>query len=186
LLNIELEQGIIDRLSFESVYSPQLMQSLCLYYCWKNGINSKLGNNRKYALQEDVLVSVFENLSPAYSCEPFNTALLANSIDALTSPTNYLLLTSGKSVDIYRLILKSISLGQPKLLLPFSDIMKNIRAISENKPDEETVMNALNVLNQIAVRISSAYSYFEWDIQKRILAISEPYYLFFLRWGKWF
>ena len=94
-------------------------------------------------------------------------------------------LTDGKFVDIAYLLLKAISVGEPLLTLSFSDIKDKVRSLVLEIPPDGELLAGLSQLSDKAVDQIPDNQVLEWDDKKLVLNISDPYFLYYIRWANW-
>ena len=92
--------------------------------------------------------------------------------------------SDGKTLDIYGLIIESVSGNPPMMGMRIDDIKSRIDKIiinDENKPDKQQIRDSLNKLQAILNEKENIYKVFEW--KDGVLHILDPLFLFYLRWG---
>ncbi len=177
-LNIDIQNDIAKEIAIESLTSPQLMQYICLSICTLLDID----NSEVKEIPNDILKQAYK----------FTTANLeyADVVKIIKEGPNprgnqrkiYKTL-DGKTLDIYGLIVESVSGNPPMMGMKIDDIKLRIDKIiidNEKKPDKQQIRDSLNKLQAILNEKENIYKVFEW--KDGMLYILDPLFLFYLRW----
>ncbi len=183
-LNISYEHAAIDRLSDEAAGSPQLMQYLCLNACCELGIRDKVNQTVKFANDTELIEKICRRtvLSTDYSTivEKMKEGPKTRGSNRLIYNTIY-----GWSGDVYRLLVKALSLAPPTLTFRYAPLNDRITKMCQGGlcPSGSSITGACEhsarIVNDVALdRVV------EWDGEHDVFDIRDPYFLFFLRWSE--
>lgn len=178
-LNIDISNEIAKEIAVESLTSPQLMQYICLSICTLLDID----NLEIKEIPKDILQKAYK-----FTTANFEYSDVVKVIKEGPNPRGKkrkLYKTSdGKTLDIYGLIIESVSGNPPMMGMRIDDIKSRIDKIiinDENKPDKQQIRDSLNKLQAILNEKENIYKVFEW--KDGVLHILDPLFLFYLRWG---
>lgn len=178
LLGIEITDDILNRIAMESISSPQLMQDICFnlaYRLQKNNCSVVADNDVSIALKQTV-----SKHKQVYS--HVLKAALEGPAQGKNKRTHYLL-KDGSYMDIYMLLLVSISSNPPELSLPVQEIQERFTALlADNNPKKprpldisNTVKNIKNIMKERAKNLDTI------DWKTKTLYILDSFLLFYLR-----
>ena len=182
-LNIDVQVSLIDAMASEAAGSPQLMQALCLNACFESSIREMAKTRQKIVSNLEFIKnicirtaattdysSIVEQIEDGPKLEDKNT-------------TNYIVLNDNIE-NIYTLILRAIAYQPPELTIRFRNMQSRIEKVcNKNPPGITQISKACIQLTSIANDLSNA-SVAEWDEEADVLDIRDPYFLFYLRWGR--
>lgn len=178
LLGIEVADNILTRIAIESICSPQLMQDICFnlaYYSQKT--------NCLTVTEEDVDIALKQTVAKhkqVYS--HILKAALEGPAHGKNKRTRYLL-KDGSFMDIYMLLLVSISTNPPELSLPVQEIQERFTdLLADDNPKKprpidisNTVKNIKNIMKERAKNLDTI------DWKAKTLYILDSFLLFYLR-----
>ena len=189
-LNVEASEKILERMTEESVSSPQLMQYICL------NLEMAAYPNNVAKVTAELL-----DLSCKITTENLDYKAIVDFIKLGPSSrgqtrVKYKLITS-QAVDVYSLILYIIAENPPYIKLTLEEIKHRSDAlvmnvavvphIGKDKPTSKPTMSKLrDALNKTQERLDNEkefYNVIEWKDNR--LYILEPVFLFYLRWSNW-
>ena len=88
-------------------------------------------------------------------------------------------------MDVYPLILRGIACDPPKLTLKANELVARVQNLcSGDVPGSGSIINSCSHIVSIANE-AEGRQVIEWDAERDLLDIRDPYLLFFLRWGEW-
>jgi hypothetical protein len=181
-LNISFDQKVVTKFALESLSSPQLMQSLCLDFCRAKGIDETLPQPTSVGVSDEELANVLKGVASASSCQ---TALdiLEKGPRVRGTERKVYQLKDGSSGDVYTVVLKAISSGQPRLALKYPDIRNRVEQITSGEPPSgSSVVSTLTQMDEAAQTMRQGDRVLEWDAEKETLNFPDPYFVYFLRW----
>lgn len=183
VLNISYERAAIDRLSDEAAGSPQLMQYLCLNACYEIGIREKVNQAVNLVSNEALIEKICCRtvLSTDYGTivEKMKEGPKTRGSNRLIYKTIY-----GWDGDVYRLLVKALSLDPPMLTFRYAPLNDRITSMCQGtSPSGSSITGACEhsarIVNDVALdRVV------EWDGEHDVFDIRDPYFLFFLRWSE--
>jgi hypothetical protein len=182
-LNISLDSKALDALVTEAAGSPQLMQLLCLYTCFVLGIRSRVLQKQDLEVGADRLRSIFEQVSAATDFRSLVDVLDAGP-KTRGSERKVYRFADGASGDVYRAVLKAAAMDPPRLSFNYDDLLERTSRICQGEcPVGSSVAGTCLHISKLAHEKFPNERAIEWDEQKQILDIPDPYLLFFLRWS---
>jgi hypothetical protein len=179
-LNVAIDEASAARLAVEAAGSPQLMQALCLYACFVVGCTERLGKRDKRILTDRDHVQ---------ACRLTSTVTDFRSlVDVLDSGPRAERKTyafkDGSSGDVYRAILKAIAADPMRLAFDYDDLGARVKAVCDaDAPPGSSVVGACAHLSKLAADHLPTTRVLEWDEERQVLDVPDPYFLFYLRWS---
>jgi hypothetical protein len=179
-LNVELSPAVERQLAQEAFGSPQLMQSICLTLCFEMSWGEELPSHVRVAFDEEKLAKIFERTSTTADYSTLLEKLHRGPRQRGTERREFAL-SDGSNGDVYRCILLAIAQGEPRLSLPYDQMMERVKSVCLNgqSPVGSSVSEALLQMHKIVNELSAEEGVLEWDDD--VLDISAPYFLFFIR-----
>jgi hypothetical protein len=177
-LNIDIAPSVQRQLVVEAFGSPQLMQAICMNFCFENQIYEPLPEQRRIDADFVMLQNVFERTSTLTNFSSM-IAQLHSGPRRHGMDRNKYLFQDGTRGDVYRCVLLAMKADPPRLAFKYDDLLRRVAEICEGEcPSGSSVSNALAQMERIARLVQEA-PVLEWD--EDVLDIIEPYFLFFLR-----
>ena len=184
LLNIEIDNKIIDRLTEEALGSPHLMQDFCYYLCDMKGINETQKNLVKIKEEEETfLQDLFTKVAENTGKIMFQK--LARG-PRQRSDRMERRLKNGIATDIYSVVLFALANMKPGLVtIEYEELRTQIREIVVDKaPQAHEVTRVLDHMSRIAADDESSTPVIDWESEERTLHITDPFFAYYLRWGE--
>jgi hypothetical protein len=177
-LNADIAPSIVNKLTAEAFGSPQLMQAICLNFCFEYAIRETLPEHRRVEANFVTLQSVLERTSTLTDFSSMMAALHSGPRQRGLERKVFAF-TDGSKGDVYRCVLLAMKADPPRLSFPYDEMLKRTRAVSKGEsPVGSSVAQALMQMDKLAATVQEA-RVIEWD--EDVLDIVEPYFLFFLR-----
>lgn len=181
-LGIAISDEFATRLAEESITSPQLMQSICLNL-------TRVLNVDKDPLVNTVGDAAFLEAAYRKTTSHMDYRDVINKLESGPPSRgqqrkNFELL-DGRTVDIYEAIIESIAQDPPAISIDIEGLKERITKIMKHDAPKLENRKLKEPLTQIQAIISSneeLYRVLEWKDEK--IYILDPYFLFFLRWGR--
>lgn len=178
LLNIAIDDAVLEHMAVESISSPQLMQDICFNLAYRME-----KNNATTVSREMVAVALRETVKKhkqVYS--HVLKAALEGPAQGKNKRTHYLL-KNGRQVDIYMLLLISISSDPPELSLPVQEIQRRFsNLLAENNAKQPRSIDISNVVKNIKnIMKERAKNLDTIDWKAKTLYILDSFLLFYLR-----
>ena len=183
LLNIHVDDKSLEEFALESAGSPQLMQSICLFACFFSNISETSPINHSITYNSSDRKSIFERVAA--------NADFRSLVDVLDSgpkvrgvERRIYGFDDGTKGDVYRCVLKSIALDPPSLSFPYTEIVQRVEKIcSQDKPVGSSIFGSCTHMAKLAIDNFPNERAIDWDEQKQVLDIPDPYLMFYLRWS---
>lgn len=182
-LNIEIPEPYIIALAQEAAGSPQLMQVLCLYTCFELDLRERQAVMTSASVDMELIQKV---CSRASTVADYTSTIAMMKDGPKTRGTNRAghLLKTGEIFDVYPLILRAIALNPPELTIRYSNLQNRIASICQNDPPTgSSVTGACSQMCSIA-NAAEGKNVVEWDSDRDVINLLDPYLLFFLRWSR--
>lgn len=178
LLNIAIDDVVLEHMAVESISSPQLMQDICFNLAYRME-----KNNATTVSREMVAVALRETVKKhkqVYS--HVLKAALEGPVQGKNKRTHYIL-QDGRQVDIYMLLLISISSDPPELSLSIQEIQRRFsNLLAENnvkQPRSIDISNAVKNIKNIMKERAKNLDTIDW--KAKTLYILDSFLLFYLR-----
>ena len=177
-LNVDIAPAIMKRLTSEAFGSPQLMQAICLNFCFESKIHQALPEHVRIDMDFVTLQNVLERTSTMTDFSSMISILHSGPRQRGVERKEFEF-TDGSRGDVYRCVLLAMKADPPRLSFPYDEMIKRTRALSKKEsPVGSSVAQALMQMEKLAATVQEA-PVIEWD--EDVLDIVEPYFLFFLR-----
>ena len=86
--------------------------------------------------------------------------------------------------DVYRCVLRAIAQEPPQLSFSYSDITKRVSSICVTEdPVGSSIVSTCQQMEKLALEKLPNERVIEWDEQKQVLDVPDPYLIFYLRWS---
>jgi hypothetical protein len=178
-LNINISNEITEQIAIESLTSPQLTQYICLSIC----MLLKIDSCEVTEVKEDILERAYKYTTSNFgyldvvnllSRGPLSKGKKRNTYDT----------KSGCKMDLYQLVVESLAENPPLMGLTIDEIKDRVNNLinDKNKPDRQKIKNTITQMEKIIVDKDNLYKVFE--CKDDMVYITEPLFLFFLRWGR--
>ena len=178
LLNIAVDDVVLEHIAVERISSPQLMQDICFNLAYRME-----KNNATTVSREMVAVALRETVKKhkqVYS--HVLKAALEGPAQGKNKRTHYIL-QDGRQVDIYMLLLISISSDPPELSLSVQEIQRRFsNLLAENnvkQPRSIDISNAVKNIKNIMKERAKNLDTIDW--KAKTLYILDSFLLFYLR-----
>jgi hypothetical protein len=182
-LNTAVKPEAIDAFVKESAGSPQLMQLICLHACFVLGVREKFLFTKKYLLEDDDLRATLEQASSNTDFRSLVDVLEAGPKTRGTERKTYEFTDETKG-DVYRCVLKAIAADPPRLSFKYDELLERTTRICHGEaPVGSSVTGTCLHMTRLAQERFPSERVIDWDEQKQILDIPDPYLLFYLRWS---
>ncbi|MFL6210564.1 MAG: hypothetical protein ACJ74W_17040 [Pyrinomonadaceae bacterium] len=182
-LNMGLPNSEINRFSLEAAGSPQLMQLICLHSCFELGVREELTEYKWFEPTRSQCDLVFERVAAATDFRSLVDVLDSGPKKRGTERNTYKF-NNGIEGDVYRCVLTAIASDPPRLSLTYDEILQRTRNICiGDAPVGSSVSGSCLHMSKLAEEKFPTERVIDWDEQKQVLDIPNPYLLFYLRWS---
>lgn len=179
LLNVEIQQELVDKLTTQSIGSPHLTQEFCRMLCKK--LSPVAGE--QFRPTDAQIDEVFADTAETIGRPIFEKLARGPRTRKDRIPRT---LKTGEQVDIYQLVLHALAHEKPGLVtVEYEQLRAAIKAIcAEGIPQLQDVARVLRHMSKIAATDQSSTPVIDFDDEERRLHITDPFFAFYLRWGR--
>ncbi len=182
-LNAAVNGPCLDCFVAEAAGSPQLMQLLCLNACFVLGIRSAFGANSNCPVDANQLQTVLKQSSTSTDFRSLVDVLDAGPKTRGTERKLYQF-KDGSRGDVYKAVLKAVASDPPSLSFSYEDLSLRTAGVCEGEsPVGSSIVSTCLQISRLALERFPSERAIDWDEQKQILDIPDPYLLFYLRWS---
>jgi hypothetical protein len=175
-LNADLAPSVLQALSNEAFGSPQLMQAICLQFCFESNIGETLLEHVR--IDVTAVRKVLERTSTTTDFSTLLSVLHAGPKQRGTERKQFGFV-DGSAGDVYRCVLLAIRADPANLSFRYDEMLKRTVSVCKgDSPVGSSVSESLARMAKLAKTVQEA-PVIEWD--EDVLDIVEPYFLFFLR-----
>jgi hypothetical protein len=132
-LNVDIAPPILNRLTAEAFGSPQLMQAICLNFCFENKISETLPEHRRIDIDFVTLQNVLGRTSTLTDFSSMLSVLHDGPKLRGTERKEFNFIDGSKG-DVYRCVLLAIKADPPKLSLRYDEMMTRTNEMCEVVP----------------------------------------------------
>ena len=182
-LGSKLDASTLAALVTESAGSPQLMQLLCLNSCFVLGCRTRSDAERDVVANKTQLENILEQTSTNTDFRSLVDVIDAGPKTRGTERKIYRFAdeTTG---DVYRCVLKAVAADPPRLSFSYDELIRRTTKIcTGDAPVGSSVIGTCLHMSRLAIEKFPNERAIDWDDQKLILDIPDPYLLFYLRWS---
>ena len=177
-LNIDVAPTVLTKLSTEAFGSPQLMQAICLNFCFENQILSSLESQTRIEMDFVALQNVLERTSTLTNFSSMISTLHSGPRQRGMERKEFEF-SDGTRGDVYRCVLLAMKADPPRLAFKYDEMLRRTQSICRgDSPVGSSVAQCLSQMDKLAGLVQEA-PVIEWD--EDVLDIVEPYFLFYLR-----
>lgn len=182
ILRLDLDTNAIDHLIREAAGSPQLMQAVCLDMCREVGVRHACEEVVRHTVDTECRARVFEQTARTTDYRSLVDVLDQGPPTRGTERKEYRF-SGGTSGDVYRCILKALALDPPALSFPYQALTKRTRDVcAGDSPAGSSIFTSCEHMARLA-KARFQPPVVEWDADKQVLDVTDPYFVFYLRWS---
>jgi hypothetical protein len=183
ILNLNIDPQTITTFIEESAGSPQLMQLLCLHACLVLNLREQASTKFTPSVDRDVLVRILEQTSSNTDFRSLIDVLDAGPRTRGTERKTYKF-HDGTEGDVYRVVLRALADAPPQLSFPYQDLLgRTVKVCVGESPVGSSVTSTCLTMAKLAREKLPNERAVDWDEQKQVFDIPDPYLLFYLRWS---
>ena len=185
ILNKSPSELLLQKLARESIYSPHIMQKLCLELCKELEIYEKAGEMTPLQFETEDLKKVLRTTAKNFY---YDYSTILEIISGETTNNNgrndYEFPLRGEG-DIYDVILRALSMNPPKLTLDRQKIIERVSHVCRNEtPQSSNIIQTIQRMDKwVSKKIPENEHCFDWADDRNTLEIPDPYLIFCLRWS---
>lgn len=184
-MHLKVSPAIIDALASEAAGSPQLMQTLCLNLCFDVGCEVRPDEAVMIDTNPELIARVCRRTTANNDYSSTVAAMKDGPKIRGKERKSYVLRSSQTALDVYPLILRGIASNPPKLTLRANELTARVQGLCIGEPPGSgSIVNSCAHIVSIANE-AEGRQVVEWDSERDLFDIRDPYLLFFLRWGQW-
>lgn len=178
-LDIKISDDVTNKIATESLTSPQLTQYICLSICRLAKVDKQVVDE----IKGDILEKAYKFTTANFGYSDVVNVLSKGPLSK-GKKRNIYKTKNGENMDLYQLIVESLADDPPLIGLTIDDIKNRVnKLISDgNKPDRQKIKSTIAKMEQIIMEKDNFYKVFE--CKEDMVYITEPLFLFFLRWGR--
>lgn len=183
VLNAEVDSEACLQFARESFGSPQLMQSLCLAAARYKELRVKSprlvtltfsADERRAILEGEAAIANFRSL----------VQVLEQGPKVRGQERKIHQLKGGIEGDVYRCLLYALAADPPTQSLRYREITGRIEALCQGQaPAGSSIVTACENMHRLAADKFPKEVVFDWDDDKQVLTLPDPYLLYYLRWS---
>lgn len=182
-LRVDLDAKTIALFAAESSGSPQLMQAICLQACYEFDVRFELDERRSLVGVPAQHEKIFQRTVGTASYRTLVDILEAGPKTRGTERTIFKFKDKSEG-DVYRCILRAIAANPPRQSLRYSEILKRVGDICKGQsPVGSAITGSCLHMSRLAIDKQPEDRVIDWDEEKQVLDIPDPYLLFYLRWS---
>lgn len=182
-LNITFDEEAVKKFATEAAGSPQLMQAICLAACQEMEIREAKDRHTLTACSEAQWRAIFERIVTVSDYRSLVEILAAGP---KTRGTDRLIFAfkDGTKGDVYRCILRAIAADPLRQTFPYQDILNRVAGLCvQLKPMGSAIIGSCHHIAELAIDTQPEQRVIDWDQEKSVLDVPDPYLLFYLRWS---
>lgn len=184
LLRASVDEPTLRAFVAEAAGSPHLMQLICLSTCREVELREESDSPIRIALDYNGLRNVFRRTVRSIDfrshLEVMNGGPRTRGVNRKVFETIH-----GWKGDVYSVLLAALGEDPPQLSFSYAELSARIRQVcSGEAPSGASVVGCCAQMVKLAQEAFPLDQLLDWDEQKQILDIPEPYFLFFLRWAR--
>lgn len=186
LLKLTATESFLRELSYESLRSPQLMQAICLSVCQFLEVDETQPELRPLVQSDVDLAEIFRRTAMLSNCQSLVDVFIAQATPRHSSDPEYLL-CSGKTVLLAEFILRGLAYGKERALeKSYQKVLADMEYLRSGGKDlTRSVIPALDRYSKAQAQSGKANPVpIEWDRGRMMLHVTDPYFMFYMRWGK--
>ncbi len=182
-LNAELAADYTKKLAVEAAGSPQLMQTLCLQLCRTLSHRDRTTQLRALSPTSSELSEIFNDAATTMDFRSLVDVLDCGPKERGRERKVYALI-EGKRGDVYRAILRAIASDPPKLSFSYDELLSRVKSICvDEHPSGGSIHGSCEHMIKLAQQRFPNERQIDWNKEREVLDIAEPYLLFYLRWS---
>ena len=183
LLSVSIDDNSLSHFAREAAGSPQLMQSICLDTCRELDIRETADKQRDLVLTPPERRAVFERISATTDFRALVQVIDAGPKTRGVERKTFKF-TDGSEGDAYRSILKALASDPPILTFTYDELVQRVRNVcADDTPTGYSIAVGCAQMAKLAEARFPSERVIDWDDDRQVLEISDPYLLYYLRWS---
>ena len=182
-LNVAIHSETIAAFAAEAAGSPQLMQLICLNMCRDVGLRQRAKRLITVHLSAERARSVFRRTARAADYRSQVEVMRRGPRVRGTDRKQYEARLGWRG-DVYSIVLSATAADPPRLSFDYEELTARARDVcAGDAPPGASITVCCAHMHELALKRFPGDRVIDWDEQKQILSIVEPYFLFYLRWS---
>ena len=184
-LNAIVEERAVKRFIDESAGSPQLMQLLCLQACFVLNLRERADTvlPKPITVDHTTVEQILNQTSSSTDFRSLVDVLEAGPRTRGTERKTYKFLDTTEG-DVYRVVLKALAYDPPLLSFPYQELLRRTGEVClGDSPVGSSVTGTCLHMTKIAEEKFPHERAIDWDEQKQVFDVPDPFLLFYLRWS---
>jgi len=184
-LNAHIEDDVINVFCQECAGSPQLMQSICLHTCFHYGIREAHQGDEPLVLnpKKKEIAQILKKTSTTTDFRSLVDVLDAGPVTRGIDRKTYKFSDGGEG-DVYSALLKAVASDPPQLSFSYDELKNRTEQIcSGDAPTGSSIISSCAQMARLSVEKFPKERTIDWDSQKFVFDLPEPYLMFYLRWS---
>lgn len=183
-MNVTMDEATIKGFAMEAAGSPQLMQAICLAACQELAIREQRSDRATIACSQEQQRAIFERTVASANYRTLVDILAAGPKKRGTERAIFQF-KDGGSGDVYKCILRAIAADPLRPTFTYDTILKRVAALCtpDLKPVGSAITGSCRHMARLAIDKQPEDRVIDWDHEKEVLDIPDPYFLFYLRWS---
>ena len=182
LLNVKPHFDTSSKLAQEAQGSPHLMQEFCRQICYLSDFTETVEPSRTINATFDYSI-VFRKVANELGKSIFEKLARGPRSRTDRKPRT---LRSGKTADIYKVVLLAMASLEPSVsTIEYESLRSAIKSVlDDDLPQAHEVSRVLEQMAKVSSLDESSVPVIDYEKDERKLHITDPFFAFFLRWGK--
>ncbi len=182
-LKAELDAKVYEAFTKEAAGSPQLMQAVCLNTCFELDLRQILAIRQSFDVSKTIGNKIYERTAASTDFRSLVDVLDSGPKTRGTERKIYSF-SDGTKGDVYRCVLKALASDPPKLSFPYTEILQRVQDIcADGEPVGSSITGSCLHISKLSLEKFPKERVVDWDEQKQVFDIPDPYLLFYLRWS---
>lgn len=182
-LNFEVDPQSLQQLSVEAAGSPQLMQSLCLQTCFLLNIEHRQQARASVKLDKQQVETILHRTAATTDFRSLVDVLDDGPRTRGMERKLYSFRDTTQG-DVYRCILKAVAADPPCLSFDYNELTRRTHNVcARESPPGASITSTCTHMSKLAIEKFPNERAIDWDENKQVLDVPDPYLLFYLRWS---
>jgi hypothetical protein len=182
-LNVKIQEDVAKQLATECAGSPQLMQSVCLNLSRELGVREERGEPFSPLPTGEQIKKTLEDTAATANFRSLVDVLDSGPKTRGTERKTYAF-RDKSSGDVYRCLLRALAAHPPRLSFDYDEIQRRVRELCSGEvPVGSSVSGSCLHMSKLAESKFPSERVIDWDEQKQVFDIADPYFLFYIRWS---
>lgn len=180
--NIEIADETLSDMASESYGTPHLMQDFCLKLSINKIIDNTFVQGTTIYPSKEELQAIYHQVADSIG-SPILNQIKQGGREGRRKKYK---LKNGLQGDVYDLTIKALcNIENDRTKISFPLIYDGVKnQVKDIPPNQSQITNVLKRFSTVAITDNAANPIFDYDEKNRCIYISNPFLLFFLKWGQ--